>query len=192
MFNRVLSVTIWVALAALAVTALVVPAAGEAAPGLLVGAASAGVLVWALLWAPFVAVDDDRVTIANVVVEYRVPWAAVIHVETRYSLLVHTPGRRISATAAPAPGAMAGVRAARAHRRSEAASAPGIRPSDLPTTDSGRAADLVRRRWQEGLRTGRVESGVAGETPVAVSPRTLSVAAILAGVAGLVCAALLI
>lgn len=191
-FNRVLSIIAWAALAALALGTLLTPGAFTAAPGIVLGAASGAVLVWAVLWAPYVAVDDEHVTIANVLAQFEVPWPAVIHLDTKYALAVHTPGRRISATAAPAPGAFASVRAARAQRRSADEATPGTRPADLPTTDSGRAAQLVRDRWDRLREDGRIEAGIADATRVIVRPRTLSIAAIVLGVTGLVGAIFLV
>lgn len=191
-FNRVLSVVAWLALAALAVGTVATPGALAAAPGIVLGAAGGAVLVWAVLWAPSVAVDDDGVVVANVLLEHRVPWEALIHVDTRYALVLHTPGRRISATAAPAPGALGAVRAARAHRRSQEQTDAGTRPGDLPGTDSGRAAGLVRRRWTQLRDSGRVEAGLADDTPVITRARTLSIAAVVAGVAALIGAIVLV
>jgi hypothetical protein len=191
MFNRVLSIAAWAILAALVVGTLLAPGSFAAAPGIVLGAAAVAALVWAVLWAPYVAVDDEGVEVANVLREYRVPWPALIHVETRYALVLHTPGRKISATAAPAPGAFSAVRATRAARRSDTATA-GARPGDLPGTDSGDAASMVLDRWH-GLRdAGRVEAGVAEQTPVTVRPRTAQVAAIVVGVAALIGAILLV
>lgn len=191
-FNRVLSVVAWAVLAALAAGTVFTPGAFTAAPGIVLGAASAALIVWAVLWSPSVAVDDDAATVTNVVMEYRVPWAALVYIDTRYALTLHTPSRRISATAAPAPGALGSVRAARAHRRSEKAAASGTRPGDLPGTDSGGAAELVRSRWEKLRDAGSFEVGVADRTAVVAHARPLPIAAIVLGVAGLVCAALLV
>ncbi len=190
-FNQVLSIVAWVALGAVALGTLLTPGAFTAAPGIVLGAVSGAALVWALLWSPYVAVDDDAAEVANVLMEYRVPWAALIHVDTRYALVLHTPQRRISATAAPAPGAMTSVRAARAHRRSEAPTQPGVRPGELPTTDSGRAAELVRERWHHLRDTGRIEPGVADRIPLQARPRLTPIVAMVLGVTGLVGAILL-
>jgi hypothetical protein len=191
-FNRVLSIVAWGVLAALAIGTLLTPGAFTAAPGIVVGALGAAAIVWAVLWAPHVAVDDEAAEVANVLVDYRVPWGALIHVDTRYALVLHTPGRRISATAAPAPGAFAGVRATRAQRRSEQNTTPGVRPGDLPGTDSGRAADLVRTRWERQRDRGAFEAGLADSIPVTARPRTLSIATIVLGATALVCAVLLV
>lgn len=190
-FNRILCIVTWLALAALAVGALLAP--GDlATAGIVLGAAGAAAIVWAVLWAPYVAVDDDGIEVANVLRAFRVPWAAVIHVETRYALLLHTPGRTISATAAPAPGAFAAARAARLERRSERATTPGVRPSDLPGTDSGDAAAMVIERWHRLRDTGRIEPGMAERTPVVARLRIPQVAGICAGIAGLIGAILLV
>lgn len=190
-FSRLLSVVAWAALGVLAFGTIFADAFA-AAPAIVLGAAGAAALVWAVLWAPYVAVDDDAVTVANVVTEHRVPWAALIHVDTRYALVLHTPGRKMSATAAPAPGALGAARSARAHRRSEDTSVQGLRPGDLPTTDSGRAAELVRTRWDALREAGRIETGVAETTPVSTRVRTPSLVAIVLGTLALVGAIVLV
>lgn len=189
-FNRVLSVLALAALGVLAVGTILAGAI-SLAPGIVLGAVGAAALVSAILWAPHVAVDDEAVTVANVLTEHRVPWAALIHVETRYALVLHTPGKKVSATGAPAPGALGAVRSARAQRRSDSHAVQGVRPGDLPTTDSGRAAQLVRNRWDALRDAGRIETGVADMTPVTTRVRTASVLALVLGAAALVGAALL-
>ncbi|MFJ6652024.1 PH domain-containing protein [Microbacterium sp. NPDC091313] len=189
-FNRVLSIVAWAVIVVLLVGALVVPGLLGAAPGLILGAASVAVLVWVLLWSPSLAVDDEGVTVVNVLAEHVVPWAALIHVDTRFALTLVTPQRRISSTAAPAPGAVGTLRAARAQRRSESASL-GPRPGDLPGTDSGTAAQIVRERWEALRETGRIEAGVADTTAVRTRPRALAIALIVVSVTGLVTAVLL-
>lgn len=190
-FNRVLSIVTWLALGLLAIGTLLTPGASTAAPGIVLGAASASALVWAVVWAPQVAIDDDGVAVANVLITYAVPWAALVHVETRYALVLHTPGRRIAATAAPAPGAAGSLRATRAQRRDGAPTAAGIRPGDLPTTDSGRAAELVRARWHHLRDNGRIEAGTADTTTVRVRPRVGAIVVIVLAVSCLVAAILL-
>lgn len=189
-FNRVLSIVAWVIIAAVAMGSLAVPGVLAAAPGLLLGAASVAVLVWALLWSPRLAVDDDGVTVVNVLTEHLVPWAALIHIDTRFALTLVTPRRRVSATAAPAPGAVGTLRAARALRRSEKAQ-PGPRPGDLPGTDSGTAAQIVHDRWDRLREAGRIPAGIADSIPVQTRPRTLVIALIVLAATGLVGAALI-
>ena len=41
-----------------------------------------------------------------------------------------------------------------------------MRPGDLPNTDSGVAAHLVRQRWQILLAENRIAVGMADTTPV--------------------------
>jgi hypothetical protein len=76
----------------------------------------------------------------------------------------------------------------RAHRRSEGVTAPNTRPGELPGTDSGNAAELVRSRWHALRDAGRVEAGIAESVPVAVSPRVDNLLLLIAGVAGMVLA----
>lgn len=187
-FTRILSGIAWAIIAAVALGLLAVPGATDTPALVIVGALGAAALVGGILWSPAISVDDDGVEVDNIALRYRVPWAALIHVDTRYSLQLHTPGRRIGVTAAPAPGATGALRAARAQRRSEGTATPGTRPGELPTTDSGRAAALVRDRWHALRDAGRVEAGIAETVPVRVSARVDNLLLLTAGTAGVVLA----
>lgn len=187
-FTRVLCAIVWAVIAVVAIGLLVTPAVTEAPALIIVGGLGAAALVTGILWSPSVSVDDDGVQVDNIAMRYRVPWAALIHVDTRYALQLHTPGRRIAVTAAPAPGAAGSLRAARAHRRSEDAAAPQIRPGELPQTDSGRAATMVRTRWHALRDAGRIEAGMAESVSVDASVRVDNLLLLIAGAAGVVAA----
>lgn len=118
------------------------------APFLVLGATTS----WALLWRPCVRVDPAGVTMVNVVRTITVPWPAIVEVETRWGLTLVTPYGRFTAWAAPAPGA--------AHALRHTASTQGrhlprttyregtVRPGDLPSSQSGSAALIVRTWWE--------------------------------------------
>ncbi|MDI9890029.1 PH domain-containing protein [Microbacterium sp. IEGM 1404] len=190
-FTRILCGILWVLIAVVAIGLLAVHAAAVSPALVIVGALGCAALVYGILWSPSITVDDDGVRVDNIALAYDVPWAALIHVDTRYALQLHTPGRRIGVTAAPAPGATGSLRAARAHRRSEGTTAPGTRPGELPTTDSGRAAALVRDRWYALRDAGRVEAGIAETVPVGVRPRVDNLLLLAAGAVGVVLAIVL-
>ncbi|MDQ1606633.1 MAG: hypothetical protein QOJ18_1000 [Microbacteriaceae bacterium] len=185
-FNRILAVVIWVISALLAAAALVNGTTirlSDLAPAVLVS-----LLAWEALWRPFVQIDDDGVTLGNVLRTITVPWAALVHVDTKFALTLYTPGRHYAAWAAPAPGRGASNRAARAQGVSrprapmvgqpmvdlEAGSSSvlgdqGSRPGDLLGTESGDAAYLVRSRWTALRDAGRLEVGAAETTKVTVA-----------------------
>ncbi|MBB3158675.1 hypothetical protein FHS07_002371 [Microbacterium proteolyticum] len=187
-FTRVLCGIVWAIIAVVAVGLLATPAATDAPALVIVGALGAAALAGGILWSPSVSVDDEGVQVDNIALRYRVPWSALVHVDTRYALQLHTPRRRISVTAAPSPGAAGALRAARAHRRSESASTPQVRPGDLPNTDSGRAAEMVRTRWYALRDAGRIEAGRAEQTPVAIAARVDNVVLLVLGAAGVIAA----
>ncbi|MFT4220821.1 MAG: PH domain-containing protein [Microbacterium sp.] len=190
-FNRVLSIVAWAVLGAAAVGALLTPGVTPVLLSVPLGASGAAALVWALLWSPHITIDDEGVDVANVLLVHHVPWAALIHVDTRYALTLHVPGRHIRATAAPAPGQLAAHRAARAERwRVRDLASDGLHPGELPSTDSGSAARLVRERWEHLRDAGRIEAGVADVTPVGVRPRVAEIAAITLGAAAITVAVL--
>lgn len=180
-FNKVLCIVAWAALAAVLVVVLVTPGALER-PLIPLGLAAVAAIVWAVLWSPHLRVDDEAVTIANVLREIRVPWAALIEVDTKFSLTLRVPGKLFSATAAPAPGQVVGLRASRSHRGRDASRGDLVRPGDLASTDSGRAAELVRERWDRLREAGAIETGVAATTPVGIRPRFAQIATVVLAV----------
>ncbi|MEO7146397.1 MAG: PH domain-containing protein [Terrimesophilobacter sp.] len=165
-FNRGLAATIWL-LCAGACVAIITAGLGNAGEFLPLVILVAW-LAWAGLWLPSLQLGDDEVTIRNVFMTTAVPWATLIQVDTRYALTLVTPHGRYAVTAAPAPGRLA---TALSHRDMSGIGAPtgsdgGVRPSDLPNTDSGAAAHLVRARWETLLAEDRIELGRADDTPV--------------------------
>ncbi|MBX3117124.1 MAG: PH domain-containing protein [Cryobacterium sp.] len=123
---------------------------------------------WAGLWRPSIKVDDSAVTLVNVLSSVQIPWPAIIQIDTRYALTVVTPNHKFPATAAPAPGRLTTVfsRKEVGRANSQVGSDGRIRPSDLPHTDSGAAAMIIRNKWERLQKEDRIEIGVADETPV--------------------------
>lgn len=164
-FNRVLAAVAWLFCAGAAAAIIVsgIQISGKYLPLV----ALVAFLAWAGLWRPYVRVTETQVTLGNVLSTTEVPWAALIQVETRYALTLVTPQGRYSATAAPAPGRLT-VALSRRDMSGIASSASdgSVRPGDLPNTDSGVAAHLVRSRWDQLVADGRIELGVADQTPV--------------------------
>ena len=166
-----------------------------AALGLAVTVASAGVeglastapllllafLGWQFFWMPAVVVHDGGVTLENPFRSVLVPWAALVHVDTRYALTLVTAKASYAAWAAPAPGIWGGrnARPEDMHGLPDTSYGPGksVRPGDLKTTDSGQAARLVRTRWQHLVETGALAAGEAGTTAAVVTPRWAAIGA---------------
>lgn len=73
--------------------------AGEL-PWLLLGC----LIAYAVFWRPAVFVDDDGVTLRNLVRDVRVPWPALTGVDTRYALTLITDQCRYQSWAAAAQG----------------------------------------------------------------------------------------
>jgi hypothetical protein len=186
-FNRIMAVALWVIVALLLVTALV---NGDGTTRLLalVPAAFGAILGWTVLWHPHVVVDDDEIEVVNVFSTVRVPWAALVHVDTRFALTLVTPHRKVAAWAAPAPG-RAGVAIARRRGQRHGRVIPDTQgqrnAGDLLTTDSGDAAYLVRERWDSLREAGRIVLGVADSTPVPLRVHVVTLVALVAtGVGG--------
>lgn len=179
-FNRGLAVALWLIVALLfATTAATDPTWTDRALALvptLFGVA----LGWIVLWRPRMTVDDDGIDVVNVFHTVRVPWAALVHVDTRFALTLVTPNRRVSVWAAPAPG-RAGVALARRQEQRHGRTVPDLgdgqrRAGDLLSTASGDAAYLVRHRWEELRERGAIELGTADAVRVPVTLHWASIA----------------
>lgn len=169
-FNRLAAVFCWAGSALFATIALLDP--GWPTAWLVPGAALLAFWAWAALWQPQVSVTGDGVHVENVTHTVDVPWAALVHVETRYALTLITPRGRFAAWAAPAPGALRAAAAGRrADNRELRATGGPARPGDLLGTESGDAAMLIREKWQKLLDLGAIAVGVADEIDVRRRPR---------------------
>jgi hypothetical protein len=103
-----------------------------------------GGLVYALFWRPMISVDERGLTVVNIFRTVLLPWAALERIDTRYSLTLFTPTRKVPVWAAPGPSA----------RRTTASDrGVGRGPASL------RIADVVNERW-DALR----EAGALTET----------------------------
>ncbi|WDF32504.1 PH domain-containing protein [Arthrobacter agilis] len=116
---------------------------------------------WWLFWYPSVVFAADAVTLRNPIATVRVPWAALIDVDTKYALKLVTPTGSFTAWAAPAPGVW-GTHAGKVEHLTNLPATsygPGgsVRPGDLKNTDSGYAAYVVRSRWQDLVETGAID-----------------------------------
>lgn len=162
------------AVAAFGVVATIV----MAGPGALGGVAPLAFIAfmgWQLFWMPSVVVHDAGVTLENPFRSIEVPWAALVHVDTRFALTLVTAEKSYTSWAAPAPGIWGGRHARPEDLQGLAGSTYGpgnsVRPGDLKSTDSGQAAQLVRVRWQELVESGALDAGNAETTPVTVRYR---------------------
>ena len=193
-FNRVLAVLIWAAAAALTIGLLV--SVRDARLLYIVPVALFAFIAWAMLWRPLLVVgDDDGLTIVNVTRTIRIPWEALIAVDTKYALTLYTPGHKFPVWSAPAPGTTRTLRATRSETKGRVGR-PGVedslrRPGDLLATESGAAAEVVRRRWAALQQSGAVEAGRADETPVGIRWHIGSLVALVLLAAGSVAALLL-
>lgn len=107
---------------------------------------------WATLWRPRVEFDDSGVTLVNVFRTIRLPWPSIQLVDTKWMLTLVTVYGTFRAWAAPAPGARATVRADKSQLRNLPESTGvdgGVRPGDVPSSQSGGAAWAIRRHWEE-------------------------------------------
>lgn len=165
-FGRVLSVIV----ALIAVTGLV----GFAVAGDVVGLLRYG---WALLllaavalalfWFPRLDVAENEVTVVNVFSTVHVPWRAIQRVDTKYALTLYTDDGVVSVWASPAPNRYATQAASRsAARIAGDAAGTSPRPGDLLETQSGAAAYVIRRHWDDLREEGKLTAPAGADDRV--------------------------
>ncbi len=145
---------------------------------LLGGHALVVALAWAVGWQPAVIVEDDAVTLRNIVRSHRIPLAAIQEVNTRFGLAIVADGQRYGAWAAPAPGTLHTMRldVSRVDRLPESSYEEGtVRPGDDPVTASGVAALHVRR----GVERHAVQGSGNGSRTVTTEWHIRTIAAVL-------------
>ena len=177
----------WFALLSWAVAAFgVVATVVMAGPGALGGIAPLALIAfmgWQLFWMPSVVVHDAGVTLENPFRSIEVPWAALVHVDTRFALTLVTAEKSYTSWAAPAPGIWAAATPARrtstACRQPPTVPASRSVPGDLKTTDSGQAAMLVRARWHDLVEGGQLAAGDAASTAATVTVRWVAIGAVV-------------
>jgi hypothetical protein len=181
-FGRVLTVAIGVLCGASILVLLVRDTADglRAAPWLLFASGAC----WALYWRPHVAVDDGGVHLVNPLRTIDLPWPAILAVDTKFALTLTTAYGRYTGWAAPAPGLRKTISAGREeaqHLPASTSATGGIRPGDLPSSASGGAALLIRRRWEQLRDQGHLDDPrLEHETaPVTWHVRTIGVGAAL-------------
>jgi len=187
-FNRGLAIALWLIVALLFVTTVLNDRTWEDRALALVPTAFGALLGWVALWRPRLVVEDDGIEVVNVFHTVRVPWAALVHVDTRFALTLVTPNRRVSVWAAPAPG-RAGVALARRQNQRHGRVVPDAedgnrRAGDLLTTASGDAAYLIRQRWDDLREREAIELGTADSVRVPITLHWASIVLLAATAVG--------
>lgn len=180
-FGRVLTITI----ALIALGALI----GFVVAGDVVGLLRSGwwlvlmaAVTWALYWLPAVEVLEHEVLVRNPLSTWHVPWPAIERIDTKWALTLFTPRGKIEAWAAPASGRYTVFTLGPEDTRvSETARLAGsIRPGDTLSSESGAAANQIRRHWEQlrddGLLDVPLEPGSLHRTP---NTRTIALLSVL-------------
>lgn len=149
----------------------------RATPALLATGLAIAVFSHVYFWRPHVRVRPSAVTVVNSWRSHRVPWAALLDVQTRFDLTLITTRGEIHARGAPSPGGLTSLRAGGAGSREAlqgGPSLPGVsygprgtlRAGDRPDSDSGGVARVIRGHWQM-----LVDSDALDETDAVVDSR---------------------
>jgi len=120
------------------------------------------VVVWALYWMPRVEVLEHAVVVRNPLTTWHVPWAAIQRIDTKWTLTLYTEKQRVEAWAAPASGRYTVFRLGPDDVKvTESARVAGaIRPGDTLSSESGAAANHIRRHWEQLRDDGLLDTGV--------------------------------
>lgn len=118
-------------------------------------------LAFALFWMPRLEIAEHEITVRNVFSTVHVPWPAVQRVDTKYALTLYTPDGKVTAWASPAPNRYtAQVGLTREARLAAEAGVANPRPGDLLSTQSGAAAYVIRRHFDDLREAGLLDAGV--------------------------------
>ena len=117
------------------------------------GAILLSYLGWLTYWAPNLELADELVILRNPFRTIRLNLAAVTRIDTKFALSLYVQEVRFVAWAAPAPGRHSVARTARSELTYLPKASYGIAGTiglgDLPNSDSGAAAYLIRNNWQQ-------------------------------------------
>ena len=143
------------------------------------------VVTVALYWIPSVDVAEHEVIVRNPLSTWHVPWPAIQRIDTKWALTLYTRTARIEAWAAPSSGRFTVFTLGPDDTKvSESARLAGsIRPGDTLSSESGAAANHIRRHWELLRDDGLLDEPI---TPGALRrewhPRTIAALGVLAAV----------
>ena len=142
-------------------------------------------LVWSLFVRPAVLLDDDGVTIRNVVRDIHIPWVLVTDVEFRWNLKVFVGDRgytswAISSQVERPRGASGGMFAILPRRLDKYARSDAQSSTPAPKVTAGlvaRSIEQAMEEYAEAVETGALEA--APDAQVRISPMPLVVAVLV-------------
>jgi len=180
-FGRVLSIVV---IAAFAAGLLVTAVQGRWLDALQVAPVFGllGLLTWAMFWRPNVRVTASGVTLRNVLRTIEVAWPEIRRIDTKYALTLETAHGTATAWAAPAPGRHAVFSAVRQDGKNLPESsylAGTVRPGDLITSDSGQAAYVIRKHWEQLRDAGHLDDATSEFTKLRVTWHWRTIAALV-------------
>ena len=161
-----------VALVALPTTAAAVTQGAELAATVVVSAVTAVVIAYIYFVTPEVTASEESIRVTNPWRRHVVPWGALIDVDTRFSLTLVTPRTRVHALGAPSPGGFSAMRSKAdrdsATRRVQRQRAGLVRPGDLPATQSGALAAVIRGHLSDLVEAGTLRTDEQVQTTARV------------------------
>lgn len=164
-FGRLLTVIVS-AIAALVLVSTVVGGRADLLPTQAWGPLLLAYAAWLVFWAPRVRIATEGVEIRNVFRTHDISWPAIRRVDTKWALNITTAHERVTAWAAPAPGRHSNAYITTNEERNQpylSAMMQDARRGDLPRTDSGDAATVIRLRLADLAEAGHLGGPVEEE-----------------------------
>jgi len=138
--------------------------------------------VWVLFVRPAVLLDEDGVTIRNVVRDVHIPWAKVTEVECRWSLKVLAGDRAFTAWAISpqgrpkvAAGGLLGLTPRRLNTDANAGAHPSTASAKVTASTVARMIEQAQDDYSEALARGTVTSPADAQVRVTWVPTTVAI-----------------
>jgi hypothetical protein len=164
-FGRLLTVIVS-AIAVLVLVSTVVGGRADLLPTAVWAPVMLAYASWLVFWHPRVRIATEGVEIRNVLRTHEISWPAIREVDTKWALNITTAHERVTAWAAPAPGRHSNAYITTKEERNQpylSAMMQDARRGDLPRTDSGDAATVIRLRLADLRQAGHLGGPVEEE-----------------------------
>jgi len=140
-------------------------------------------LVWSLFVRPAVLLDEDGVTIRNVVRDIHIPWVRVNDVECRWSLKVFVGDRAYTAWAISSqvgrpkvsPGALFGMTPEKLDKFAGAGAHPPTSAPKVTASTVARAIEDAKEDYSEGVARGAIVAPADAQVRITLVPMALAI-----------------
>lgn len=140
-------------------------------------------VVWSLFVRPAVLLDEDGVTIRNVVRDIHIPWVRVTDVECRWSLKVFVGDRAYTAWAISSqvgrpkasPGSLLGMTPGRLDEFASAGAHPSTSAPKVTASTVARAIEQAQEEYSEAVARGAIAAPSDAQVRMTLVPMALAI-----------------